>query len=130
MHLTLPSCPSNVISHLGPILPSMWRVWECITLGEPILVFGPTPDVVSGVVWWLREIARPVVVQKSGGQQCIDAFVQIFFDTNFRPCFTLQDQDYATLISKRPPKEGIILGITNPLVQKTCCNWPHIIDIR
>lgn len=111
--VSLPGSHSNVISLLGPILPSLWSIWECITLAEPVLVIGPSPEVVSGLTWWLREISRP-----------------IFFERDYRPYLTLQDQDYSLLIGKRPPKSNLLLGITNPLIQKTCLLWPNIIDIR
>ena len=62
INISLPSSPSNIISHLDPLLPQMWSIWECITLGEPVLIIGPTPDIVSGLIWWLRELSRPVRV--------------------------------------------------------------------
>lgn len=58
--LTLPPSPSHIILHLGPILPSLWRIWECLLLGESVLILGPSPDVASGLVWWIRELLRPV----------------------------------------------------------------------
>ena len=29
-------------------------------LGEPMLVFGPSPAMSSAAVWWLRDLIRPV----------------------------------------------------------------------
>lgn len=41
-------------------LPSLWHVWECLVLGEPLLVIAPDPKTCSDIVWWMRDLIRPV----------------------------------------------------------------------
>lgn len=41
-------------------LSSLWSIWECLVLGEPILVFGVSPAQTSQAIWWLRDLLRPV----------------------------------------------------------------------
>ncbi|KDQ59072.1 hypothetical protein JAAARDRAFT_192624 [Jaapia argillacea MUCL 33604] len=106
-------------SQSPPILPlfeaslsHLWSIWECLVLCEPILIFAPSPDSTSQAVWWFRDILRPIPMA-----------------SDFRPYFTIHDQDHAALVNKMPPKAGLLLGVTNPLIERACRHWPHILSL-
>ncbi|KAG7089935.1 hypothetical protein E1B28_011565 [Marasmius oreades] len=93
-------------------LSHLWSIWECVVLGEPLLIFGSSPVETSQAVWWLRDLLRPI---------------PLFGD--IRPYFTIHDQDHAALVNKLPPKAGVLLGVTNPLFYKSCSHWPHVLSL-
>lgn len=57
--MTASQAPS-VLSLCHPFLPSLWSIWECLILCEPILVFAPNPSLCSVLIWWFRDLIRPV----------------------------------------------------------------------
>lgn len=93
------------ISHL-------WSIWECLLLCEPILVFGMSPQQTSQAVWFLRDLVRPLPLAH-----------------DIRPYFVIQDQDYAGLVNKMRPQNGIVLGVTNPFFERACTHWPHVLSL-
>ncbi|TFK75071.1 DUF1630-domain-containing protein [Pluteus cervinus] len=93
-------------------LSHLWSIWECLLLGEPILVFGSSPAQTSQAIWWFRDLLRPIPL--SG---------------DIRPYFTVQDGDHSILVNKLPPKAGTILGVTNPFFEKSCAHWPHVLSL-
>ncbi|KAL0577978.1 hypothetical protein V5O48_004015 [Marasmius crinis-equi] len=93
-------------------LSHLWSIWECVVLGEPLLIFGSSPIQTSQAVWWFRDLLRPIPLAG-----------------DIRPYFTIHDQDHTFLINKLPPKSGILLGVTNPLFHKSCSHWPHILSL-
>lgn len=108
---TAPADPPIIVI-LEESLSHLWSIWECLVLCEPVLIYAPSPELTSQVAWWLRDIIRPIPL--SG---------------DFRPYFTIHDQDHSTLVNKMPPKAGLILGITNPLIERACKHWPHLLSI-
>ncbi|KZT20425.1 DUF1630-domain-containing protein [Neolentinus lepideus HHB14362 ss-1] len=108
------TAPSSlqIITILEELLSHLWSIWECVVLCEPILIYAPSPNVTSEVAWWLRDIIRPIPL--SG---------------DFRPYFTIHDQDHSDIVNKMPPKAGLIIGITNPLVERACKHWPHLLSL-
>ncbi|KAH7928067.1 DUF1630-domain-containing protein [Leucogyrophana mollusca] len=93
-------------------LSHIWSIWECLVLGEPLLVYGPSPAMTSQAIWFLRDLLRPIPL-------AID----------FRPYFTIHDKDHALLVNKLPPKGGLIIGVTNPFFEKSCGHWPHVLSL-
>lgn len=57
--MTASQTPS-ILSLCRPFLPSLWSIWECLILSEPILVFAPSPSLCSVLIWWFRDLVRPV----------------------------------------------------------------------
>ena len=41
-------------------LSHLWSIWECLVLCEPIIIFGQSPAWTSDVIWWFRDVIRPV----------------------------------------------------------------------
>ncbi|KAG9103528.1 hypothetical protein FRC06_010104 [Ceratobasidium sp. 370] len=110
---TVASLPvQSIIPLLADILPKLWSLWECLVLCDPVLVFAPSPAISSAVVWWLRDLIRPLP-----------------FAGDFRPYFHIHDRDFPTLISKNAPRPGLILGVTNPYFENVCKHWPHILSV-
>ncbi|KAK7690847.1 hypothetical protein QCA50_005949 [Cerrena zonata] len=87
-----PSYPP-IIAAFEACIPHLWSIWECLVLCEPILVFGPSAAMVSQVVWWLRDIVKPLPLTG-----------------DFRPFFTIHDADYTTFVNPRQPQSGILLA--------------------
>ncbi|KAJ7065300.1 hypothetical protein C8F01DRAFT_1350758 [Mycena amicta] len=93
-------------------LSHLWSLWECLVLCEPLLVFGASPADTSQAVWWLRDLLRPLPLTG-----------------DVRPYFTIHDTDHATMASRLPPSPGRILGVTNPVFERECSHWPHILSL-
>ncbi|KAF5379809.1 hypothetical protein D9615_005688 [Tricholomella constricta] len=93
-------------------LSQLWSIWECLVLCEPLFVFGASPAQTSQAIWWLRDLLRPIP-----------------FAGDFRPYFTMQDEDHSLLVNRLPPKPGVLLGVTNPFFEKSCDHWPHILSL-
>ncbi|TFK46108.1 DUF1630-domain-containing protein [Heliocybe sulcata] len=108
------TAPSSLpfITILEESLSHVWSIWECLVLCEPILIYAPSPNVTSEAGWWLRDIIRPIPL--SG---------------DFRPYFTIHDQDHSAIVNKMPPQTGLIVGITNPLIERACTHWPHLLSL-
>ncbi|KAH7341891.1 hypothetical protein B0J17DRAFT_648460 [Rhizoctonia solani] len=90
----------------------LWSLWECLVLCDPILVFAPSPSISSAVVWWLRDLIRPVP-----------------FAGDIRPYFHIHDRDFPVLVTKNAPRPGLIIGVTNPYFENVCKHWPHTLSI-
>ncbi|KAJ7268651.1 hypothetical protein B0H12DRAFT_1229565 [Mycena haematopus] len=93
-------------------LPHLWSLWECLVLSEPLLVFGASPAQTSQAVWWLRDLLRPLPLTG-----------------DIRPYFTIHDTDHAVLAGRLPPAAGRILGVTNPVFERACAHWPHVLSL-
>ncbi|KAI0711896.1 hypothetical protein C8T65DRAFT_708036 [Cerioporus squamosus] len=107
-------CPVGppILDHLEVVVTHLWSIWECVVMSEPILIFGPSPSVTSTAVWWLRDLIRPIPL--SG---------------DFRPFFTIHDADHTALVNPRPPKAGLLLGVTNPFFERACQHWPNVLSL-
>ncbi|KAF7309518.1 UDENN domain-containing protein [Mycena indigotica] len=93
-------------------LSHLWSIWECLVLCEPLLVFGTSPAQTSQAIWWLRDLLRPLPLTG-----------------DIRPYFTIHDTDHAVMASRLPPTAGRILGVTNPVFERECAHWPHILSL-
>ncbi|CEL55301.1 Protein DENND6B OS=Homo sapiens GN=DENND6B PE=2 SV=1 [Rhizoctonia solani AG-1 IB] len=107
---TLP--PQPVLPLLVESLDKLWTLWECLVLCDPILVFAPSPSISSAVVWWLRDLIRPIP-----------------FAGDIRPYFHIHDRDFPVLVTKNAPRPGLIIGVTNPYFENVCKHWPHTLSI-
>lgn len=54
---------------------------------------------------------------------------KIPFAGDFRPYLTIHDKDHAVLINKMPPKSGLIIGVTNPFIERSCGHWHHRLSV-
>ncbi|KZV84127.1 DUF1630-domain-containing protein [Exidia glandulosa HHB12029] len=117
----------SILSLCRSFLPSLWSIWECLILCEPILVFAPSPSLSSVLIWWFRDFIRPL---------------PLAFD--FRPYFTIHDHDFPDFVPRAkmkgvatsksaayasPPKSGVVIGVTNPFFESACSHWPHVISL-
>ncbi|KAM5538521.1 hypothetical protein V8D89_007854 [Ganoderma adspersum] len=126
-------CPSDppILDHFAAVISHMWSIWECLVLSEPILVFGFSSVTTSRVVWWLRDLLRPVSLRNRGnppGRSPNDP-VQIPLSGDFRPFFTIHDTDHTALVNPRPPQAGLLIGVTNPFFDKACKHWPNMLSL-
>ncbi|KAK4685933.1 hypothetical protein P7C73_g4202, partial [Tremellales sp. Uapishka_1] len=93
-------------------LPSLWSLWECLILAEPILVIAPDPKTCSDIVWWLRDLFRPI--PPAG---------------DFRPYLHIHDLDFPLLVNSNKPQAGLVVGVTNPFFRNAAAHWPNVISI-
>ncbi|XP_055351364.1 LOW QUALITY PROTEIN: protein DENND6A-like [Paramacrobiotus metropolitanus] len=86
--------------------------WELVLCNEPLAVIAPSPTVCSEIVQGLIWIIWPLK-----------------YATDYRPFFTIHDQDFKdyTTRTQSPPRN--ILGVTNPFFVKTLQHWPHVIRV-
>ncbi|KAL1949250.1 hypothetical protein VTO73DRAFT_8131 [Trametes versicolor] len=107
-------CPAGppILYQFEAVVTHLWSIWECVVLSEPMLIFGSSPSATSIAVWWLRDLLRPIPL--SG---------------DFRSFFTIHDADHTSLVNPRPPKAGLLLGVTNPYFERACKHWPHALSL-
>lgn len=48
---------------------------------------------------------------------------------DYRPYFTIHDNEFKEYMSKTLHPPPIILGVTNPYFTKTLQHWPHIVRV-
>ncbi|ORY33392.1 hypothetical protein BCR39DRAFT_519739 [Naematelia encephala] len=103
---------SSPLRAFATFLPSLWSLWECLILAEPILVIAPDPKTCSEIVWWLRELLRPI--PPAG---------------DFRPYLHIHDHDFSLLVNANKPQAGVVVGVTNPFFRNAASHWPNVISI-
>eukprot|EP01135_Chromosphaera_perkinsii_P006970 Nk52_evm8s639 gene=Nk52_evmTU8s639 len=92
-------------------LPHLWLLWELVLLGKPIVVMSPTPDVCSEAVLALVCLISPLKIR-----------------CDFRPYFTIHDQDFDKYVKSKTP-DKVIIGCTNPLLVRSFGGWPNVLKI-
>ncbi|OCF38214.1 hypothetical protein I316_00439 [Kwoniella heveanensis BCC8398] len=109
----LASLPTSTpLRAFASFLPSLWSLWECLILAEPVLVIAPDPKTCSEIVWWLREMLRPI--PPAG---------------DFRPYLHIHDHDFSLLVNSNKPQAGVVVGVTNPFFRNAASHWPNVISI-
>ncbi|MCE3216236.1 hypothetical protein HAX54_005665 [Datura stramonium] len=96
------------------LLMQLWKLWELLLIGEPILIIAPTPPQCCEAVAGLVSLVAPLLCS-----------------IDFRPYFTIHDPDFAHLNSLQegaafPP---MILGVTNLFFLKSLRRIPHILSV-
>lgn len=105
---------SDLFGTFRGLLLQLWRLWELLLIGEPILIIAPTPPQCCEAVSGLVSLVAP-----------------LHFSVDFRPYFTIHDPDFAHLNSlpegsSFPP---MIIGVTNLFFLKALRSMPHIISV-
>ncbi|KAL3830411.1 hypothetical protein ACJIZ3_019213 [Penstemon smallii] len=105
---------SDLFGIFRSILMQLWKLWELLLIGEPILVIAPTPPQCCEAVAGLVSLVAPLL-----------------FSVDFRPYFTIHDPEFAILNSLHegstfPP---VILGVTNLFFIKALRSIPHIVSV-
>lgn len=112
---TLPELPCNMYLTLQTILNDLWLLWELVVTGEPIIVYGASPVIVSETVLCIVNLISPLT-----------------FCGDYRPYFTIHDSDFKeTLARKQIHAEypSMIIGVTNPYFFKALEEWPNVLVI-
>jgi hypothetical protein len=105
---SLPS--SSPLRTFATILPSLWSLWECLILAEPVLVIAPDPRTCSEIVWWLRDLLRPVGSRMLTVKTLHSCQIPPVGD--FRPYLHIHDHDFSLLVNSSKPQPGIVVGVT------------------
>lgn len=105
---------SDLFGIFRGLLMQLWRLWELLLIGEPILVIAPTPPQCCEAVAGLVSLIAPLLCS-----------------VDFRPYFTIHDPEFAQLNSLQegstfPP---LVLGVTNLFFLKALRNVPHIVSV-
>ncbi|XP_012827693.1 PREDICTED: protein DENND6A [Erythranthe guttata] len=105
---------SDLFGTFRGLLMQLWKLWELLLVGEPILIIAPTPPQCCEAVSGLVSLVAPLL-----------------FSVDFRPYFTIHDPEFAKLNSLQegasfPP---MILGVTNLFFLKALRRMPHIISV-
>ncbi|XP_030072393.1 protein DENND6B isoform X2 [Microcaecilia unicolor] len=95
-----------------PVLIHIQMLWELMLLGEPVVVMAPSPTISSETVLALTSCIAPL-------KYCCD----------YRPYFTIHDNEFKEYTTRTQAPPNIILGVTNPFFIKTLQQWPHIIRL-
>lgn len=59
----------------------------------------------------------------------ISLIVPLAYYGDYRPYFTIHDNEFKEFMSKTLNPPPIILGVTNPYFSKTLQHWPHIVRV-
>ncbi|XP_061893992.1 DENN/MADD domain containing 6Aa isoform X2 [Entelurus aequoreus] len=95
-----------------PVFFHIQMLWELVLLGEALVVMAPSPAESSDTVLALASCISPL-------RYCSD----------FRPYFTIHDNEFKEYTTRTQAPPSVILGVTNPFFAKTLQHWPHIIRI-
>uniref|UniRef100_A0A8C8CSH3 UDENN domain-containing protein n=1 Tax=Oncorhynchus tshawytscha TaxID=74940 RepID=A0A8C8CSH3_ONCTS len=95
-----------------PVFFHIQMLWELVLLGEALVVMAPSPAESSDTVLALVSCISPL-------RYCSD----------FRPYFTIHDNEFKEYTTRTQAPPSVILGVTNPFFAKTLQHWPHIIRI-
>lgn len=104
------SSSGDIFASLRSVSGDLWKLWELVMLGEPILVASQTPNLCSDAVHALVSLISPIRYQG-----------------DYRPYFTIHDSDFKVLTHKK--QAAAILGVTNPYFFKALAHWPHVLII-
>ncbi|CAA0818403.1 Unknown protein [Striga hermonthica] len=105
---------SDLFGTFRGLLMQLWKLWEILLIGEPILIIAPTPPQCCEAVAGLVSLIAPLL-----------------FSVDFRPYFTIHDPEFAILNSLQdgssfPP---MVLGVTNLFFLKALRNMPHVVSV-
>ncbi|XP_057804954.1 uncharacterized protein LOC131020264 [Salvia miltiorrhiza] len=105
---------SDLFGTFRGLLLQLWKLWELLLSGEPILIIAPTPPQCSEAVSGLVSLVAPLLLS-----------------VDFRPYFTIHDPEFASLnsLSQGSSFPPMILGVTNLFFLKALRNMPHIISV-
>lgn len=59
----------------------------------------------------------------------ISLIVPLAYYGDYRPYFTIHDNEFKEYMTKTLNPPHIILGVTNPYFSKTLQHWPHIVRV-
>ncbi|KAJ9108801.1 hypothetical protein QFC21_000121 [Naganishia friedmannii] len=93
-------------------LPSLWHIWECLVLGEPLLVIAADPKTCSDIVWWMRDLIRPLPAS----------------NLDIRPYLHIHDLDFRLIVNANKPPTGVVVGVTNPFFRNAAGHWPNVVS--
>ncbi|XP_001947112.2 protein DENND6B [Acyrthosiphon pisum] len=102
----------NTFGCFSSIVSQMHLLWELVLTTEPIVVMASSPTYSSQVV-----------------QALVSLIVPLAYYGDYRPYFTIHDNEFKEYMSKTLNPPPIILGVTNPYFTKTLQHWPHIVRV-
>uniref|UniRef100_A0A6G1SIZ2 Protein FAM116B n=1 Tax=Aceria tosichella TaxID=561515 RepID=A0A6G1SIZ2_9ACAR len=94
------------------VISDLQLLWEMILTCEPFIVIAHTPDVCANFVQALTSLIYPFK-----------------YNADFRPFFTIHDQEFKEYVGLKDSKPNVILGVTNPFFAKSLEHWPNVIQL-
>lgn len=105
----------NAAVALNGTLDWFTAIWEIIVVGDPLLVYAPTPTACSAAVMTLIGLIHPLP-----------------FIGDWRPYFGIQDEDYVHILETKNIHdlfpEGAVLGVSNRHLAETM-RFPHVLSL-
>ncbi|PVU94701.1 hypothetical protein BB561_002332 [Smittium simulii] len=112
-HILAASVPHTLIFNFQSELKELWKLWEIVISAESLVVFADSPTKSFEVVTALVDLISPI-------KYCGD----------FRPYFTVQDPDYASIVSPKHIPPNTILGVTNPFFNYALSHWSNRLVLK
>eukprot|EP01062_Namystynia_karyoxenos_P078128 TRINITY_DN79_c2_g1_i1.p1 TRINITY_DN79_c2_g1~~TRINITY_DN79_c2_g1_i1.p1 ORF type:complete len:890 (+),score=275.72 TRINITY_DN79_c2_g1_i1:82-2670(+) len=116
-----PSCGTGGAEPFGEVdpyvalyrhLPKLWKLWELLIVGDPILVLATAPDVAVAAVTALAHcVLRPMAY---GGWEL--------------PYLTLQNSGVDDIARAGAARGCVLVGCANPYFAKLMAKWPHLLS--
>ncbi|CAH9075920.1 unnamed protein product [Cuscuta epithymum] len=105
---------SDLFGIFRGLLMQVWKLWELLLIGEPILIIAPTPPQCCEAVSGLVSLVSPLLCS-----------------IDFRPYFTIHDAEFAHLntLPEGATFPPMVLGVTNLFFLKALRNMPHIVSV-
>lgn len=94
------------------VIAELQCIWEMILTCEPFIVIAHTPDVCSHFVQALTSLIYPFK-----------------YNADYRPFFTIHDQEFREYVGLKDSRPNVILGVTNPFFAKSLEHWPNVIQL-
>lgn len=94
------------------VIPELQCLWEMILTCEPFIVIAHTPDVCAHFVQALTSLIYPFK-----------------YNADYRPFFTIHDQEFREYVGLKDSRPNVILGVTNPFFAKSLEHWPNVIQL-
>ncbi|KAG8440124.1 hypothetical protein GDO86_006062 [Hymenochirus boettgeri] len=102
----------DLFRSLQSVLMNLQMLWELVLLGEPLVIMAPSPTISSDIVLALISCISPIK-----------------FNSDFRPYFTIHDNEFKEYTTRTQAPPNLLLGVTNPFFIKTLQHWPHILRV-
>ncbi|KAJ3440611.1 hypothetical protein M0812_14280 [Anaeramoeba flamelloides] len=110
----------DIASLLKPVFGDLWKLWQLVLTGEPIVVFAPQPEICSQVVRVLCSLIYPFQYQGLVIPYCTK------YDSNWNRISSIDFSPKSNLPKHHPKKKNIIVGTTDYELGATdLYYWPN-----
>lgn len=94
------------------LISNLQLLWEMMLTCEPLIVIAPTPDLCANFIQALTSLIYPFK-----------------FSSDYRPFFTIHDQEFKDYVGLKNVSPSALLGVTNPFFTKSLEHWPNVVHL-